>query len=100
MLTGKRLKIPLTLKIKYLKISDRNKLLFHCFSGCSDKKKSCTWWKQQGYCDKRSKYNPYMMKNCKVSCGNCGGKCPEIYYRVWYCTTFNIRKIGPRRSKL
>ena len=58
--------------------SKGRKLLFYsrfplCFtdSGCEDLNANCPFWEGKGYCKKD--YVAYMTKNCKKSCGLCGG---------------------------
>ncbi|CAH3180407.1 unnamed protein product, partial [Porites lobata] len=40
-------------------------------SGCEDLNANCPYWEGKGYCKKD--YVAYMTKNCKKSCGLCGG---------------------------
>lgn len=40
---------------------------------CVDLSGSCSGWLNAGYCDADSQYHDYMAKNCKYSCGMCGG---------------------------
>ena len=55
-------------KVLVIKLGIRVQILFH--SGCMDIRSFCESWAYAGYC-RHSRYKPYMVINCRRSCGIC-----------------------------
>ena len=78
-----RMVIPQRLSLSYCilwKLLQIRALYSYCSLGCADSGSHCSYWKEQGYCEKTSRYNDYMTKNCPESCGTCPVARECLYY--------------------